>query len=48
MKFLPWRGQYLRFYNQWLKQLGNAIGVQDRPKIYNLGACFEVDELVSE
>lgn len=48
MKFLPWRGQYLRFYNQWLKQLGNAIGVRDRPKIYNLGACFEVDELVSE
>lgn len=48
MKFLPWGGQYLRFYNRWLKKLGNTIGVRERPKIYNLGACFELDELVSE
>uniref|UniRef100_A0A034VWV2 Glutaminyl-peptide cyclotransferase n=1 Tax=Bactrocera dorsalis TaxID=27457 RepID=A0A034VWV2_BACDO len=47
MKFIPWRGQHLRLYNQWLKQLGNAIGVLERPKVYNLGACFEVDDLLT-
>ncbi|XP_036326743.1 glutaminyl-peptide cyclotransferase-like isoform X1 [Rhagoletis pomonella] len=46
MKFFPWRGKNLRFYNRWLRQLGNTIGVRERPKIYNLGACFELDELM--
>ncbi|XP_011178161.1 glutaminyl-peptide cyclotransferase isoform X1 [Zeugodacus cucurbitae] len=46
MNFMPWRGRSLRSYTRWLKQLGNTIGVRERPKIYNLGACFELDELM--
>ncbi|XP_054733602.1 glutaminyl-peptide cyclotransferase isoform X1 [Anastrepha obliqua] len=45
MKVIPWYGKTLRFYNRWLKNLGNTIGLCERPKIYNLGTCFELDEL---